>query len=370
MNRDALVSEFCDLVRIDSLSRHEAAFAQVITEKLGELGLATRDDGAEARLGGDCGNLISRLPATAEGQPVMMLNTHLDTGGDYTGSEPVVEGDEVRSAGETILGADAKAGLTLILAALRRLHDEKLPHGELVVVFTVAEEIGLFGAQHLDYQMLVPLPEMAYVLDGGITPVQIKTQAPFADKIDFEIRGRAAHAGVEPEKGINSISIAAEAISRMKLGRLDDESTANIGTIQGGAAVNIVPEVTTFRGEARSHQEDKLLQQTSHMCRIVEEAAARHSATAKIDQERTYNGFALGPDDPVVARGMAAAQQVGLEPKLHKGGGGSDANIFNEHGIPSVIIATGAHRPHTTEEILHIPSMVKCLEWLMAIVTA
>ncbi len=369
MDREALVSEFCDLVRIDSLSRHEAVFAQVIAGKLGELGLATCDDGAGPRLDGDCGNLICRVPATAEGFPVIMLNTHLDTVGDYTGIEPVVEGDEIHSAGDTILGADAKAGVTIILAALRMLHQKKLPHGDLVVVFTVAEEPGLVGAQHLDYEMLQPRPEMAYVLDGGITPGEITTHAPYADKIDFAIRGRAAHAGVEPEKGINSIFIAAEAISRMKLGRLDEESTANIGTIQGGAAVNIVPEVTTFRGEARSHQEPKLTQQSEHMCQMVAEVAARHGATANIDQKRSYNGFALGPDDPVVVRGMAAAQEVGLEPTLHKGGGGSDANIFNERGIPSVIIATGAHKPHTTDEILHIPSMVKCLEWLVAIAT-
>ena len=155
----------------------------------------------------------------------------------------------------------------------------------------------------------------------------------------------------------------------MKLGRLDEESTANVGTIQGGTAVNIVPELTRFRGEARSHQEHKLIQQSSHMRQMVEEAAAQHGATVNMDQERSYNGFALGSDDRVVAHGMAAARQVGLEPELHKGGGGSDANIFNERGIPSVIISTGAHKPHTTEELLHIPSMVKCCEWLLAIVT-
>ncbi len=369
MDRDALVSEFCELVQIDSLSRHEAAFAEVIVGKMAELGLEARRDGAAARIDGDCDNLIFRVPASADGYPVIMINSHLDTVGDDTGIQPVVEGDEVRSAGDTILGADAKAGLTIMLAALRKLDADNLPHGELVVVFTVAEEVGLVGARALDFQMLQPRPEIAYVLDGGITPGEMTTQAPYADKIEFEVRGKAAHAGVEPEKGINSIQIAAEAIAQMKLGRLDDECTANIGKIEGGTATNIVPELTQFQGEARSHQEEKLVAQSRHMSQMVEEAAAERGATVESERERSYNGFALGPDDLVVQRGMAAAQQVGLEPRLNKGGGGSDANIFNEHGIPSVIVATGAHRPHTTDELLHIPSMVQCFEWLVAILT-
>ncbi len=369
MNRDALVTLFCELVQIDSLSKHEAAFASVIADKLAGLGLDTTDDGVGPRINGDCGNLICRVPATADGFPAIMLNTHVDTVGDDTGIQPVINDDEIHSAGDTILGADAKAGITLILSTLQALDDQKLPHGELVVVFTVAEEIGLVGAQHLDYEMLQPLPRMAYVLDGGVTAGRMTTQAPYADNISFEIRGKAAHAGVEPETGINAIQIAAQAISQMKLGRLDDESTANIGTIQGGSATNIVPEVTTFEGEARSHQEEKLIRQTRDMCQKVEEAASQAGAEANITTERNYNGFALGPDDAVVQRGITAAEQVSLEPNLHKGGGGSDANIFNEHGIPSVIIATGAHKPHTPEELLHIPSMVKCCEWLLAIIT-
>jgi len=369
MNRDALVNLFSELVQIDSLSKHEAAFASVIKDKLASLGLDITDDGAGPRIGGDCGNLIGRVPATADGFPVIMLNTHLDTVGSDIGIKPVVEDDEIHSAGDTILGADAKAGIVIILSALQALDDQELPHGELVVVFTVAEEPGLLGAQHLDYEMLQPLPQMAYVLDGGVTPGQITTQAPYADKIRFEVRGKAAHAGVEPETGINAIKIAAQAISEMKLGRLDEESTANIGTIRGGSATNIVPEVITFEGEARSHREEKLARQTRHMCQKVEEAATQSGAQANITTERSYNGFALDADDAVVQRGIAAAEQVGLKPNLHKGGGGSDANIFNEHGIPSVIIATGAHKPHTPDELLRIPSMLQCFEWMLAIIT-
>ncbi len=369
MEQDSIIQEFCELVRIDSPSRHEREFAEVMRIKLSEIGIELDGDGAGQRLGGDCDNLIGRLAATAEGFPTIMVNAHLDTVGPSAGIEPVIEEDTVRSTGDTILGADCKAGLVIILASLRKLQQEQLPHGELVIVFTVAEEPGLIGAKHLDYSLLLSLPDMAYVLDGGHQPGKLTTAAPYADEIDCVIRGKAAHAGVEPEKGINAIQVASRAISQMRLGRLDGETTANVGTIRGGMARNIVPEVVEFTAEARSHDEEKLHEQTRHMCAVIQREATEYGAAAEIEQRRTYNGFHLGPEEPVVARAVSAAERVGLEPVLHKGGGGSDANIFNEHGIPSVIMATGAGQPHTTEEYLHIPSLMQCLDWLIGVLT-
>ncbi len=369
MDVDSLIQQFCDFVRLDSPSRHERQFAEVVGAKLSELGIQVEGDGAGAKLGGECDNLMGRLPATAEGFPVIMLNAHLDTVGPSAGIEPVIEDDTVRSAGETILGADCKAGIVILLAALRRLQEEQLAHGELVIVLTVAEEVGLVGSQHLDYSALQPLPQMAYVLDGSHQPGKLTTAAPYADKLTVWVRGRAAHAGLAPEEGISAIYVAARAISQMRLGRLDGETTANVGTIHGGQAMNIVPEMVEFVGEARSHNEEKLARQTEHMCQVVKREATEYGATADINPERLYNGFYLGPQEPVVARAVQAAQQVGIEPVLAKSGGGSDANIFNEHGIPSVIMATGGGRPHTVDEYLHIPSMLQCLDWLVATLT-
>ena len=364
-----IVQKFCEFVRIDSPAKYEGDFAEAVRRELAELGIEASYDGAGARLGGECDNLIGRLPANNEGSPSLLLNAHLDTVGPSAGIEPVIEDDTIRSAGETILGADCKAGVAIILAALQRLQEQGAPHGEIAIVFTVAEEIGLHGARHLDYRALEPLPDMAYVLDGGHQPGKLTTAAPYADEIACTIRGRAAHAGVEPEKGINAIQVASRALAQMRLGRLDEETTANVGTIQGGVAHNIVPAVVEFVAEARSHDEEKLREQTQHMCEVTRQAAAAHAARAEIRQSRTYNGFALGPDDPVVARAVQAARQVGLEPVLGKGGGGSDANIFNEYGIPSVIVATGAGSPHTLEESLHVPSLLRCLDWVTAMLT-
>lgn len=369
MAQNSIVQEFCELVRINSPSRHERAFAEVIRQKLDDLGIKAAYDGAGDRLEGECDNLIGRLAASAEDFPAMMLNAHLDTVGPGEGIEPVVEEEFIRSRGETVLGADCKAGVVIILEALRRLQQEGLPHGELAIVFTVAEEPGLLGARHMDYSLLQPVPDMGYVLDGSHQPGKLTTAAPYADEIDCTIRGRAAHAGVEPEKGISAIQVASRAISQMRLGRLDGETTANVGTIEGGVARNIVPEVVEIEAEARSHSEEKLGEQTEHITQVLQREAAEYGATAQIRQARTYNGFRLGPQEPVVARAVAAARQVGLEPVLHKGGGGSDANIFNEHHIPSVILATGATKPHTHEEYLHIPSLMECLGWLTAILT-
>ncbi len=369
MAQDTIVQEFCEMVRLDSPPRREGAFAEIIRQKLAELGIEAQYDGAGVRLGGDCDNLIARLAASAEGFPVVMLNAHLDTVGPSAGIEPVVEEDIVRSRGETVLGADCKAGIVIILEALRRLQQHGLAHGELVLVFTVAEEVGLLGARHLDYDALEPLPAMGYVLDGGHQPGKLTTAAPYADEIDCTIRGRAAHAGVEPEKGISAIQAASRAISQMRLGRIDGETTANVGTIDGGQARNIVPETAKIEAEARSHDEEKLREQTAHMTDILQREAVEYGATAQMRQARTYNGFHLDPEEPVVARAGAAARQVDLESVLHKGEGGSDANIFNEHGIPSAVLATGAGQPHTLEEYLHIPSLLQCLQWLLAIVT-
>ena len=155
----------------------------------------------------------------------------------------------------------------------------------------------------------------------------------------------------------------------MRLGRIDGETTANVGIIDGGQARNIVPETVKIEAEARSHNEEKLREQTEHMTDILQREAAEYGATTQIRQARTYTGFHLEPEEPVVARAVAAARQVDLEPVLHKGEGASDANIFNEHGIPSIVLATGARPPHTLEEYLHIPSLLQCLQWLLAIVT-
>lgn len=369
IDKNALVAEFCELVRIDSLSGKELAVAQVLAGKLEAMGLSVRFDNAHLPIGGEVGNVIGRLPATDATRPTLMLQSHMDTVTPGEGIEPVVEGDVIHSAGDTILGADAKAGVTVILQALREVIAAGIPHGELQVVFCIAEETGLNGAYHLDYSMISP--DYCFVFDGGKEPGEMTTAAPSAYKMTYRIKGKAAHAGVRPEDGINAIQVAAQGIARMKLGRIDYETTANIGIIEGGLARNIVPESCVLYAEARSHDAAKLEAQLAHM-RLCLEHAAEENQAQLLEPEiaASYKRFALPDDAPVVQIAWQAAEALGLQPLTESGGGGSDANVFNEHGIPAVICATGAEGVHTVHEKAHIGQMVDCARWLVEIIRA
>lgn len=367
IDREALVAEFCDLVRTDSLSGCEGAVMDLVAAKLDALGLSsTRDKAAEA-IGGETGNLIAKLPATDPERPAIMLNAHVDTVQPGRGVVPVIEGDAIRSAGETVLGADDKAGVAVILAAVRELLTTPISHGEVQVVFTVAEEIGLYGAQHLDYSLVSP--DYAFVLDGGAQVGELTVGAPSAVKMTWRVQGVATHAGVHPERGTNAIQIAAQAIANMRMGRLDEETTANIGRIDGGLARNIVPDRCEVWGEARSHDESKLEAQVAHMRECFRAAAAAYPEARVEDQvEASYRRFRLTEEDEVVRVAMTAATNLGHTPVLKIGGGGSDANVFNERGIPAIICACGAQGAHSTAETASISAMAAAAEWLVEMV--
>jgi tripeptide aminopeptidase len=367
--RDLLIETFSRLVRTPSSTGHESAVADLVEYYLTDLGLSVTRDHAHEACAAECGNLFAFLPATEPGYLVIMLNAHIDTVVHDGPIEPVVEGDLIRSAGDTILGADDKAGVALILLTVRRLVEEKLPHGDLWIVFTVAEETGLWGAQKLDYTRLQPWPELGYVLDGGRQPGKMTVAAPSSASLEITITGVAAHAGVCPEQGISAVQAAAQAICAMHLGRLDAETTANVGVIHGGSARNIIPERCTMRAEARSHDPAKLGAQVDHMVRCLHEAGRATGAQVQVEVSQDFTAFALPDDAPVVQRAAAAARHVGLEPVTEIGGGGSDANVFNEHGLPSLIIATGALNVHTPQEQLNVVAALQCLEWLVETIT-
>lgn len=359
----AMAKEFCDLVCVDSPSLREAEVNALIRDRLAEMGIEARSDEAAEAVGGNAGNLIARVPGV-DGAPTVLINAHTDTVEPGCGICPQVQDTVICSDGSTVLGADDKAGCTIILTTLRHLLDEGLPHPPLEVVFTVAEEIGLCGAQALDYDALEA--DIGYVLDGGRTMGVITHAAPSAYKFEWTVRGVAAHAGVCPERGINSIKIAAEAIAEMPLGRLDHETTANIGVIDGGDATNIVPEHTLIRGEARSHSEEKLDRQRDLMVGAFEEAADRHGGELEASITGTYRSFDVDRDAPVLDYAWRACERLGFEPQMERGGGGSDANVFNEHGIPSVIIATGPAEVHTVNEWVDAQRMAESAQWLTA----
>jgi tripeptide aminopeptidase len=358
INQDRLVSTFLELVQIDSPSGQEDEIARHLVAVLKSLDLLVVRDAT--------GNVIGRL--AGEGPPIL-LSAHMDTVEPGRGVKPIIEGGIITSDGTTILGGDDKSGIAVILEVLRVLVEQSLPPTKLAppleVALTVSEERGLKGAKGLDLTRL--RAREGIVLDSGGEIGTIVVSAPSQDKIRAVVHGKAAHAGAEPEKGINAIVVAAEAIAAMPLGRIDEETTANIGRIQGGTATNIIPDRAEMEGEARSHDERKLEAQVQAMTEALEEAARRHGATVDIDVQRSYSTFRLSEEDGIVRRAVAAAKALGLTPALGPSGGGSDANVFNVAGIAAINISTGMDKVHTTEEQIAAADMVKCAEFLLAI---
>ena len=354
INRDRLVSTFLELVQIDSPSGQEEEIAQHLMTELKSLDVPVVRD--------KTGNVIGRL--AGEGPPIL-LSAHVDTVGPGQGVKPVITNGIITSDGTTILGGDDKSGVAVILEVLQVLVEQGLPHPPLEVALTVSEETGLNGAKGLNLNTL--RAKEGIVLDSGGEIGTIVVAAPSQDKIMATVHGKAAHAGAEPEKGINAIVVAAEAIAAMPLGRIDEETTANIGRIQGGTATNIVPDRVEMAGEARSHDEQKLEAQVQAMTGALKAAADRHGATVEIDVERSYSTFKLSEEDGIVRRAVAAANTLGLTPALVPSGGGSDANIFNAGGIVTINISSGMDKVHTTEERIAVDDLVKCAEFLLAI---
>jgi tripeptide aminopeptidase len=372
---ERMICTFIELAQIDSLSRQEGAVAERLAVHLKALDGDVRVDDAAAKVGGDTGNVIGYFPGTLPAEPIL-LSAHMDTVVPGRGIQPVRERDRVRSDGTTILGGDDKSGIAIVLEVLTVLKEHKIPHRPIEVVFTICEEAGLVGAKHLDVGSLKS--RHGLVLDSCPAD-SLFTRGPAADKLEFVVRGLAAHAGVSPEDGINAIQVAAEAIARMRLGRIDAETTANLGLIEGGSAVNIIPDRVVVHGEARSHDESKLAAQSSHMAECFREAARAHRvskdgqdvhATVEATIGRDYPRMNLGEDAPVVKWVMAAASRLGLAIRCEKTGGGCDANIFNGHGLNIANLGTGMREIHTVNEYLILKEFNQTARVVLEVVSA
>ncbi|MGQ9556626.1 MAG: M20/M25/M40 family metallo-hydrolase [Desulfurispora sp.] len=366
VNTRRLLQQFLSLVRIDSVSGQEKMLADYLREEMARLGFSVVEDDAGKKIGYSCGNLICRLPGHRCEREPLLLSAHMDTVEPGRGVEPVVEDGLVRSQGETILGADDKAGIAIILEAVQVLQEQNLPRPPLEVVFTVGEEQGLLGARHLNFSLLQA--RQGYVLDCDGSPGTLIVRAPAQDRLSATITGRAAHAGINPEDGVNAIYVAARAISRMKLGRLDQETTANIGTIAGGQATNIVPETVTLQGEVRSLTDAVREQVTKQMVYILQSTAQEMGARADVQVETLYYSFHLTPAQPVVQLAGRAARTLGLEVVHRSSGGGSDANVFNRHGLAVANLGIAMQKVHTTRECIAVRDLELSTAYLVEII--
>jgi tripeptide aminopeptidase len=390
---DRLLATFYDLVRIDSPSGEEGKLREYLKARLEDMGLTTWVDAK--------GNLLGTLPG--RGEP-FLLNAHMDSVQPCRGIKPDMRDGVIYSDGSTILGADDRGGIAAILESLACLapggpRGAEAPlvspegpggaeaplvspggpggaeaplvspgrpaHRAVELAFTVQEEVGLLGAKALDLSLLRAREGIVLDSHGPVGGIIVAT--PYHNHLNAAIIGKAAHAGVAPENGLSAIAVAAEAIARMNLGRIDPETTANIGVIHGGTARNIVPERVELQGEARSRDEAKLERQTEQMVDALTQAAARAGAKIELDVERAYLGYELRPDDALVQKVTGAMKRLGIEPRLEATGGGSDANIFHQHGIKVANLSVGYEDVHTTNEHVALSELVKCAQVLVEV---
>lgn len=348
--------EFLQLAGISSLSRREGAIARRLESILKGMGASVEVDDAGERIGGETGNLLARFAGTKAGAPPFLLSAHMDTVGPAEQIRLVVEGDIVRTDRTTVLGGDDKAGIVAIFEAIRVLRERKIPHGDIEVVLSVAEETGLLGAKHFDTGKIRATRGLVLDVDGVC---ELITRAPAANRLSFTVTGLEAHAGVCPERGMSAIQIASEAIAGMKLGRVDAETTANLGVISGGLSTNIVPTRVVIHGEARSLDVAKLEAQTRHMRERFEEAVARHSvrleeaehrAGVEVKVDRQYERLDIADSAPVVMLVASAARGLGRSFRTRATGGGSDANVYATRGIEVANLGCGMRDIHTVNE--------------------
>jgi len=365
VNQDRLVEIYLELARQNTPPRQERAASELAKKRLEALGFECFYDDAGEKVGGNVGNLIAYKKGTVSAAPPIFFSAHFDTVEPTPDINLIVEDDIIRSDGKTLCGADDKCGLAPIIEGMYILQEQDTSHGDIQLLLTICEEIGLVGAKVMDPKLIKA--KYGFVLDSGPPVGAYIYQAPTQDIFEVWVRGKASHAGAAPEDGISAIRIAAKAISQMKLGRIDPETTANVGIIRGGHATNIIPDEVYLKCEARSRNPEKLARQMQHMTELFETSAAELGGTCDIKVEHAYHGYELKMDSPVLKIAEKATEAIGLEFILRVTGGGSDGNIFNAHGIPTTVLGNGMQNIHRHDEFVKISDMVKSAELVVSI---
>jgi tripeptide aminopeptidase len=361
-----VVELFTDLAALPSPPGEEREVADRVTLYLRELGLEVDEDDAGPRVGATAGNLLCRLePTDGAGLPIFFC-AHLDTVPPEGPIAPVLEDGVVTNAEPTILGADNKAAVAAMLDATRRVVEEGRPHAGLELLFTPKEEVGLQGAAAFDHTRLAA--RLGYVYDQAAPIGEVILGAPYSESLEVRFHGRASHSGMYPEEGRSAIAAAAKAIADLRLGRIDEETTANVGLIHGGTAGNIVPEWCTFLAEARSHDERKLADLVQEMLDAFAFAAGVGVCEVETNVHKSYRGYRFRRDDLPVRLAAAALERSGFPPSFALSGGGADANVFNERGLPCVNLANGMANIHTPDESIAASDLEAMVEVTLALV--
>ena len=365
-----LLQSFLSLVQIDSPSYFEADVIQTVADILHDAGCQIEIDNSLQLTGSNSGNLIATLPATIgfEQTGRLFFSAHSDTMSPGIGIKPLLDGGVIRSSGDTVLGGDDKVGIAAIIEMVRCLTEQQLPHPEICILISVAEEVGLKGAKAMNESALGFNGEPCFVLDADGDPGSVVIGAPYQIEFQARFAGRAAHAGVSPESGVSAITMAATAIASLPWGRLDNMTTSNIGTISGGSANNVVAESCLVTGEMRSLEHDRVQAVQNQIEAAFQQVATDFGAEVSLQFDLAYHGFRLEQDDPLVQQVLSAAGKLGLPASTRYTGGGSDANIFAGKGLKPVVLSTGMTAVHSKEESLKVTDLTNLTRLLLAIV--
>lgn len=372
IQEDRLVRRFAEWVAIDSPSLGERQLADTVIRVLLDMGFTVEEDAAGSAIGGNCNNVYAHLPGNANArlpgvanahlpgvadlQPIL-FGAHFDTVAPALGKKAIIGADRIiRSGGYTVLGADDLAGLTSIIEAVRSIQEDGKPHRPIELFLSVSEELHLLGSNHMDPTRLTA--REAYVLDTSGAPGLGILRAPGHIFLQFDVIGRASHAGIAPEKGVSAITAAARGIAAMRLGKVDSETTANIGQIQGGGETNVVADACRVTAECRSTNQAKLDQLADELCACMEHAASELGATVRISRRATYHPYRIDEKGPLVERFRTACSQLGLEAHLEAGGGGSDNNVLVLHGISGMVLSCGMRQVHSCQEHILVDDLV------------
>lgn len=369
INENRLLHMFLDLAKESSPSLQEKAVSDRIKGILKSAGIGYTEDDAGERYGGQCGNLICHLPSNLQDYdpentkkvPGIVFSAHMDTVTPCVGKNILVnrEKDLICTDGKTVLGGDDLAGVSAILEAFLSVKEMNTPHGDLWGVFTIGEEIGLLGAKHLNLEKNGIWAKHCYVLDSGGEIGVCDVQGPTQNMLKLQFKGKAAHAGLEPEKGINAIVVAAKAIATFPQGRIDEDTTCNVGIISGGKATNIVCDAVTVDAEVRSQFADRMEAVTEEIVAKAQAACETYGGSVEIEVKTEYPNFRVPADAPILREFSKACYQIGVTPSFEKTGGGSDTNIYNGKGLTAVDISVGMDKVHTTAEQLKISDLMK-----------
>ena len=363
VKENRLVQTFIDMASISSPSLKEREVGDYLLKALKELGMEAYEDNAGEVHSGNCGNIIGVLKAP--GKKKVLFSAHMDTVLPCDKITPIIENGIIKSDGTSVLGGDDKGGIAAILEMINVIKENKLDHPEIIVVFSIAEEIGLRGARVFDIEKYSP--DYSFILDSSGKPGVAIVQAPYSAKGEMKIIGKPAHAGISPENGINALTVASHAITKIKLGRIDSETTSNIGIVRGGEAVNIVMPELSIMYEARSFQGEKLDNLLKETNDIFAATAKEFGAEFINDVKKGYDGFTLDPESEILKCFAKACANIGLESTQKSSGGGSDANVYNAKGFKAVNLAVGMSKVHTKEEFIEIKDMVDTAKLILEV---